>query len=149
MAPLVSYYGKEVDAGPLKGWRGFVIRVYGRIIARLQRAIEWHLLHILARDQGLAPDNVADLERRFELSHVRGAKRVIHDLLKTADEPTRADRYKDSRRPERSEPSFAPYLAPGRSKRYARGRLSRLADPDGDVIEPVPKANFRGDPDED
>jgi hypothetical protein len=142
---LATYYGREVDVSLYQGWRGFLVKLYARAITWLQRKLEWHLLHLVAAEQQLPAAQVEELEHKFENDYAATARKVVRDLLKGSEQPvTRADRYRDQglRSEKPREPSFAPYIAPGRSKRYARARTAKLADREGDVIAALPPARY-------
>jgi len=145
---LASYYGQQVEVSNLPGWRGALVRVYVRLIAWLQRKVEWHLFHLVAAQQGMSKQAVSTMEEVFNSEDdVDAAKRIVRSLLKPAGDapPTRADRYRGQT--PHSLASLAAYTAPGRSKLYARKRGAKIADRDGDVLYPVPEAKWRPEDD--
>lgn len=153
--PLVRYYGREYDSSRFRyiGIRGRVVFILSWIISKLERLIEWHVMHLLA--VGMPKSHLYKLEEVFkEQDKDKKIKETIAILTtensidikdrqyktrkfgpnKEEDINYKPQTYREQRQ-SKAKQFFVSQLAPGRSGRYSIDRRKRVADPEGDVVE--------------
>jgi len=143
---VIRYYGREIDPSILSkaGWRGRLVRMYARIVAWLERKIEWHVMHVLAAQAGATKENVHNLETVFDAETGNKRSTVLMGMLNTDLVEKRYSARKSSgedpktyrqNRSMRTQDFLARYAGVGRAGAYRYARNQRLAAPDGDVDE--------------
>ena len=133
----IHYYDQVFDPVIFeqRGWRGLYIRVVGRLINKLQRHLEWHIMRLMIKDGTVPPEQARILEKAFFAE--QKPQRTPEELLQ-ADRDLRYSVRKHS--PEgpvsmRTNRFFARYADVGRAGTYRYGRKQKLADPNGDLQE--------------
>ena len=143
---VIRYYGREIDPSILvnTGWKGRFVRFYAIIIAWLQRKIEWHLMHILAKQSGATKELIKNLETVFEAENKKKRNTALVGMVNTDLVDKRYIARKSSgedpktyrqNRSMRMQEFLARYANVGRAGAYRYARNQRLASPDGDVDE--------------
>jgi hypothetical protein len=150
---VVRYYGREYDSSLFIswGWRGKVIIWLASVVAWLERYIERRLLKAIAFNNDVPREIELELEKAMaDEDTQRRIRPVLDELLGNGIQLKDHERYKSrkntpeqsyrDRRSDRSQRFFEVYTAPQRSIKYANRRDRRFADPDGNLVEVVGKA---------
>lgn len=133
----IRYYGQEYDPAIFRkrGWRGLYIRLLGRLIHKLQRKLEWHIMRLLIKEGAVPPEQARLLEKAF---FAEQKQKLSPEELLQVDRDLRYRARKHSpegHRGARTSLFFARYMDSGRAGAYRYGRRQRLADPNGDVVQ--------------
>lgn len=158
---IVRYYGSEYSPQLFqkKGLRAWYILLLARIVAWLERKIEWHVMLFQLKHTDAEPGTAARLKRVFRKETIERRRRAA-DI--NPDEPEPRYRSRKNSVPEETAMSyreqrtmrtadfFARYIDVGRAGPFRYGKAQRIANPNGDCIERVPPndPNWRPDHDE-
>lgn len=144
MKYVVRYFGEQHDPEVFrgKGLRSFWILLLARVVAWLERKINWHVMLFIAKQQKFDKPLVSSFKESFKLNDGRHLEPEAsrYGQRKTYAPEKKKLSYREARAVQNSN-FFAGYVQGGRAMPFMYARNRRFANPDGDIVnEPGQKA---------
>jgi hypothetical protein len=149
---VIRYYGAEYDPQIFlkKGLRAWYILLLARIVAWLERKIEYHVMCFISKRYGFSKETIEENKRVFaEESETRrrigaepdsgSAELRYKQRRKNSADAEVSMSYREARA-NRSSQFFARYMESGRAAAYIHGRGQKMAN-DESGIASVPPVN--------